>query len=306
MANCGVVSELLVRAAVGACLAGDEEVAGEVCRLEMMINARSEDVGEGGRGSDEWLYGRSGYLYLLRMLRQFFPAAIEIQTLVDSAIRNSIVRIMDDWRTNPDGEGWMWHGKKYLGAAHGLAGIVAQVVMGCRVSGTPIPADLESIVSGLLDQQLDTGNWPASRDSERDELVQFCHGAPGILISLLSIRDSFPSLRHRIDTACARGREAIEARGLLTKPPSLCHGITGNALAFEDEERLGRFLGFTTREYLERNEDVFRRLGMEGLRDEGFGLFTGEGGRAWGFLVGEMVGEGRGDWWGLVVGFNDL
>ncbi|KAF8434653.1 hypothetical protein BGX38DRAFT_1136226, partial [Terfezia claveryi] len=272
MGNCGVASELLVRSAVEACLTGNETLAQEVCSLEVLINTDLDDVGGGG-GSSEWLYGRSGYLYLLRMLRHFFPAP-DLRQVVDLAINNTVARIMYDWRAYPDGEGWMWHGKKYLGAVHGVAGIVAQVVMSCRVTGIPIPEELEGIVSGLLDQQFDTGNWPSSKNSSRDDLVQFCHGAPGILISLIPIRDSFPALRHRIDSACTRGRQVVEQRGLLTKPPSLCHGVSGNALAFEDEETLGRFMGYTTREYLERNVGVFRGLGEKELVDEGFGLFT--------------------------------
>ena len=296
-----------MRAVVGACLSGDAKLAGDVCALEALVNAKPEDAWGGGRGSNEWLYGRSGYLYLLRMLREFFPADIELQGVIDGAINSTVARIMDDWRAYPEGEGWMWYGKKYLGAAHGIAGIVVQVVMSCRATGAQIPAEMEGIVSSLLDQQLDTGNWPPSRDGlQRDELVQFCHGAPGMIVSLISIRESFPSLRHRIDSACARGREVVEQRGVLTKPPSLCHGISGNALALEGEEGLGRFVGYTTREYLERNENVFRGLGVEALGDSGFGLFTGEGGRAWVFLVGFLVGERGGDWCGRVLGFNDL
>ena len=304
--NCGVASELIVRAAVRACLTGDGALAQEVCALEVVINAKPENMGD-ERGSDEWLYGRSGYLYLLRMLRRFSsaPAVAYLRWLIDGAINKTVARIMDDWRAYPGGQGWMWHGKKYLGAVHGVAGIVAQVVLSCRATGAPIPGDLEGIVSELLDQQLDTGNWPSSKDGLRDDLVQFCHGAPGVIVSLISIRDSFPSLRHRIDSACTRGRQVVEQRGLLTKAPSLCHGIGGNALAFEDEERFGRFVGYTTREYLERNEDVFGGLCVEELVDRGFGLFTGEGGRAWGFLVGFLVGQGGGDWWGRVIGFTD-
>ncbi|KAF8429273.1 hypothetical protein EV426DRAFT_557621 [Tirmania nivea] len=303
--NCGVATELLVRATVGACLARDETRVEEVCAMEIIVNAMPEDAGSGG--SNEWLYGRSGYLYLLRMLRKYFPAApAGLKEALDSATLKTVARIMHDWRACPEGVGWMWHGKRYLGAAHGVAGIITQVVMSCRAAGTAIPAELEDIVSDLLDQQLDSGNWPGSRGSSWDELVQFCHGAPGMLICLQEIRESFPALLRQIDSACARARAVVEQRGLLTKPPSLCHGITGNALALGEEEGLGRFLGYTTREYLERHERLFRGLGAGELADEGFGLFTGEGGRAWSFLMAYLMGEEGGDWGRKVVGFNDL
>ena len=307
-----MAGELLVRAVVKACLTGDETLVREVCALGDLINAIRDDEEavdvEIARGSDEWMYGRSGYLYLLRTLRHFFsaPADADLRGTLDAVINRTVARIMEDWRLNPEGDGWMWHGKTYLGAAHGVAGIVAQVVMSCRVTGAPIPTALEGIVSGLLSQQLDSGNWPPGKNELRDDLVQFCHGAPGILISLIPIIDAFPSLRQQIDSAFARGRQVVEERGLLTKPPSLCHGISGNALAFEDQEPLERLLGYTTRGYLESNEGMYTRLRLEEVVDDRFGLFTGEGGRAWGFLVGLSVGQGNGDWWGRVVGFNDL
>ena len=86
----------------------------------------------------------------------------------------------------------------------------------------------------LLDEQLPGGNWPASEiissGQTSKELVQFCHGAPGFVASLLPLRQYFPKLESRIDEAVAKARNCIWREGLLTKEPNICYGIFGNAL----------------------------------------------------------------------------
>ena len=78
----------------------------------------------------------------------------------------------------------------------------------------------------LLTYQYDSGNFPATIPPERDRLVQVCHGAPGVVVCLLSIREWFPGMREKIDRAVQRGRECILERGLLFKEPCLCHGTS--------------------------------------------------------------------------------
>ena len=83
---------------------------------------------------------------------------------------------------------------------------------------------VEADLAVLLTYQYDSGNWPSSLPPERDRLVQVCHGAPGIVISLLSIKQYFPNLEEKIDKAIAKGRQCILERGLCTKDPCICHG----------------------------------------------------------------------------------
>ena len=74
------------------------------------------------------------------------------------------------------------------------------------------------------------GNWPVVEGKEI-KLVQFCQSPPGFVVSLLDIRPHLPNMQTQID-------EAIElGRGLLTKEPNICHGITGNAPALEASQR---------------------------------------------------------------------
>lgn len=184
-----------------------------------------------------------------------------------------------------------------VGAVHGTMGIITQVVLTDHRWAHKLEAELEK----LLSLQLDSGNWPASVPSsssssrDRDRLVQACHGAPGIIISLLSVRPYFPRLKDKIDRAVSQGRRAVKERGLLTKEPCLCHGISGNALALEGRDFEG-FLSHTTGGEMRAME----RDGMMERSDEPGGLWTGEAGRAWAWAVADKGLDRR------LLGYNDV
>ena len=167
---------------------------------------------------DELLYGRAGTLYLLRMVRHWVPGSND---LVDPAIAEISNTILNR------GSNWTWHGRRYLGAVHGDIGIVTQLIL----TSPSLAPRLQAILERLLDMQLPDGNWPSSEESGAGKgLVQFCHGAPGFILSLSALRPYFPDLRSRFDEAISKGRECIWSQGLLKKEPCLCHGIFGNAL----------------------------------------------------------------------------
>lgn len=168
---------------------------------------------------------------------------------------------------------------KDLGAVHGRIGIITQIVM-----SDPSKASDPTILASLdrcLKLQTSDGNWPSSVESGHSHLIQFCHGAPGFVISLKAIKEYFlPDLHERIDLACKMGESCIVEKGLLTKEPNLCHGITGNALALPWPPRK-HFMSYTI-------ADVVAEGKKEGLyieSDDPYGLFCGEAGRAWGWYV---------------------
>lgn len=207
--KCGIGDEKLCYEAVAAAVTQDQR------HVRELVSCIPEAVR--GHYPDELLHGRAGTLYLLRMVRRWVP---DSSSLVADTVAQVTQRIMEN---GPD---WKWRGKRYLGAVHGDIGIVAQLVL-----STPgLAPKLEGVLERLLDMQLEDGNWPSSEEHANASLVQFCHGATGFVHSLLSLRQYFPGLRQKIDTAVRRGRECIWTRGLLSKEPSLCHGIFGNAL----------------------------------------------------------------------------
>ena len=242
--------------------------------------------------SNEWLYGRAGYLYLLRLLKSHFLSQPNAVSSIDSATDALVSTIMSSPRP------WMWHGMEGFGAVHGSAGIITQVYLSDESQGEALQADVQV----LLDKQLPNGNWPVA-PGRGDRLVQVCHGAPGIVISLkkLHMRGFFhgnPELSERANLAIKKGIECIAEKGLLTKYPSLCHGIAGNALAFPlYQETLLRFMTCMTEDFVEQGKGIIFTQG----EDDVMSLWTGPAGRLWAWYI--YLSEGH---WKDLIGYSDI
>lgn len=235
---------------------------------------------------NELLYGRAGFLYLLRLVKVSFEDDPKTLQLITDTQDDVVDAILDSPRP------WKWRGKAYVGAVHGTMGIITQIVL---TNPAKYAEKMEVELAVLLTYQYDSGNFPSSVPPERDRLVQVCHGAPGVVTSLESIREYFPNLKDRIDKAITKGREAVLERGLLTKEPCLCHGISGNALALEDKE-FEHFLTYTTGHEMKSME----KDGMLEKSSAPESLFQGEAGRAWTWAVAEKGLPKR------ILGYNDL
>ncbi|EXJ73748.1 uncharacterized protein A1O5_03510 [Cladophialophora psammophila CBS 110553] len=277
--HCGIGNEVLAQLAIRAAMEQDPSLVQRLCSYEGVIN----DTG----GSDEWLYGRSGYLYFLRLARCGFEEGSKASEMIDATIRKTVQRILASKQP------WTWHGKAYLGAAHGSFGILCQLVL----SSPRCAQTLEHLLSSLLDTQFSSGNFPSSLPPGSDKLVQFCHGGPGAVLALRSLRPHFPSLQSKIDSAINAAQEDTWARGLLTKQPCLCHGIAGNALALDDDARFHHFLACMSTEGLES----VGWLKEAGRDDQFVALYTGEAGRAWAWAIADKGLDEK-----TCIGFNDL
>jgi lantibiotic modifying enzyme len=121
----------------------------------------------------------------------------------------------------------------YLGPVHGFAGQMLPLLRGWDW----LEAEERERVAAALSRTLAANaweseqgvNWPAvaSRQSE-PYLVQYCHGAPGILITFAeALLDS-----HEVDNLLRRAGELIWHAGPLRKGANLCHGTAGNGYAF--------------------------------------------------------------------------
>jgi hypothetical protein len=221
---------------------------------------------------NEHLSGRAGTLALLRIVRHWVPhAAAVVQECMTLLITTIIERIP-----------WRFHGHSYIGAAHGSIGIITQIVL-CE----PYRAReviIESEISKLVDLQAADGHWFITEDPELGEsdLVHYCHGSPGFVLSLLKMRPSLsPALQERVDVAVEKGQKEVWEKGLLRKEPNLCHGITGNMLALTDWKQREHFLAHATAEKVEEG----KKNGDFIAGDDRFGLLWGEGGRAWGWMM---------------------
>ena len=222
----GIGDELMVMHTVNALLRGHVESAAAVVELAgLTLDAKYCN-------SNEWLYGRAGTLYLLRALKTHFAASNDAQR--DSLLRQiekAIDALCKAIVSSP--RPWSWHRKHYLGAAHGDVGIITQVVLSRPSYAAAVRDDLLAV----LNSEFKSGNWPSSLPSSGDDkLVQFCHGAPGVVVSLQSLAPHFPELGPEIGRAIERGRQCVLEKGLLRKEACLCHGIAGNVMALGGHE----------------------------------------------------------------------
>ncbi|KAJ7198809.1 hypothetical protein GGX14DRAFT_468927 [Mycena pura] len=230
----------------------------------------SEDRGQNSPPDDgcEVLYGRAGLLYALLRLRAASrrvihpggPASSELLTTVRAlstkdTIKNLVEAII---RRGESGASlytaelaggvapplmWSWHGKRYLGAAHGVAGILHILLLCPADVVRPHMPSILRTAEWLIGIQRDTGNWPTAAPSASasgstdEELVQWCHGASGILIFLTTLlrlvssaSAAAPLLRPLIASVQA-GAGLVYRHGLLRKGLGLCHGVAGSVFA---------------------------------------------------------------------------
>ncbi|OLN82378.1 LanC-like protein GCL2 [Colletotrichum chlorophyti] len=200
----------------------------------------------------ELLFGYSGLLYMIRAVEFWKPETTSLLAVVKARIVENILGA---------GPGWTWHGKRYIGAVHGDIGILTQLVLtDTKLGHNPM---VRSVLRRLLNLQRDDGNWPSKdQDDARHELVQFCHGAPGFISSLLHVRPYFTGMEDDIDNAINAGRKAVWREGLLRKEPCLCHGILGNLLVLPPGSQRDHFLAWSLPNKIEEekraDETVFR------------------------------------------------
>jgi hypothetical protein len=124
-----------------------------------------------------------------------------------------------------------------LGAGHGFAGNAYALLRGAAL----LPAERREELYDRCVETLrttavfegDGANWPPSTGTPRPGrtqiLVQWCHGAPGIVTGLAD----FPVRRSvEMDEMLVKAGNTVWNAGPLTKGPGICHGTAGNGYAF--------------------------------------------------------------------------
>ena len=191
----------------------------------------------------EILYGRAGYLTAILFARKHLKDAAFGRAVVVNTVRTIIengVATARKYQTNLPLL-WEWHGSLYLGAAHGVVGILCTLVnfvdelslVDEQIGGGIKSMDLIRQTIDVLDndQTFPSGNLRSSIGREKDKLVHWCHGAPGYVLLLVKAHALFSekSYLRRAEMIC---NNVIYPRGLLRKGVGLCHGISGNAYSF--------------------------------------------------------------------------
>ncbi|KAF5934986.1 hypothetical protein HYC85_026115 [Camellia sinensis] len=267
---------------------------------------------------DELLYGRDGFLwaclflnkhigegtipsdYILRPLYALLPIDLKwIGAVVNDILKNG--RALGVKERCPFM--FEWYGEKYWGAAHGMAGIM-HVLMYAKLS----PDEAEEVkctLKYMIKYRFPSGNYPSSeQDCKSDCLVHWCHGAPGMALTLIKAAEVVKWKRHAhyliviVKQGVFGDKEFLEAavnaagvvwnRGLL-KRVGICHGISGNTFVFlslyrltGNKEFLYRAKAFTCF-LLDRAHRLISEGEMHG-GDNPYSLFEGIGGMACLFL----------------------
>lgn len=177
-------------------------------------------------GADEMLIGRCGYLlgilWLNRQLRREIIPLNEMKKMSSIIIRSGRnyanrfklqIPLM-----------FQFHGREYVGAAHGISAILLALLM------VPLDekdlADVKTTIDAILVLQDDLGNFPSKFNKPEAHLVHWCHGASGVVYLMAKAYKVFGNQKYL--NSCLNCGELVWKRGLLRKGPGICHGVAGN------------------------------------------------------------------------------
>ena len=154
----------------------------------------------------------------------------------------NVEQVWSTWQPSPSAHCHLWTQHLYgevvqlLGAGHGFAGNAYALLRGARL----LPAERREALydrcvetlSATVEVEGDCANWPPGvgtpREGREKTLVQWCHGAPGIVTAM----KDFPAGRSpAMDEMLLRAGNLIWKAGPLAKGHGLCHGTAGNGYA---------------------------------------------------------------------------
>ncbi|KAJ6567571.1 hypothetical protein DFH09DRAFT_1155795 [Mycena vulgaris] len=249
------------------------QVVQSATKMAVSEDQRGDSSDDGGC---EVLYGRAGLLYALLRLRSASRRAVHlggsssdelvakiavlssednIQLLVQSIIYRgelgaAVYAAELAGKLPAPPLMWTWHGKRYMGAAHGVAGILHILLLCPANIIRPYMETILRTVEWLVGCQGANGNWPSvapsgndtgyhtdpGYDTDQKELVQWCHGASGILLLLCTVlRCATPTspapLLGKVIASVQAGAALVYRHGLLSKGVGICHGVAGSVFA---------------------------------------------------------------------------
>lgn len=198
----------------------------------------------------EVLYGRAGALQVILFLRKWGEnpnvgsdlAKTIIHMILKEGMSYAAVTQRDKSVATTLPLLWQWHDRPYLGAAHGVVGILHTLLHFTREVGelgSMAQIDymrlIKETIDGLNDHCAPGGNLKSRPGRDRrergEELVHWCHGAPGHALLLVKASEVFDNESY-LEAAEDLARNVIFPRGVLRKGVGLCHGISGNGYVF--------------------------------------------------------------------------
>lgn len=188
-------------------------------------------------GSDELFVGRAGYLCGSLLLNRKLGTNV-VPSGVTRSLFDAIIESGRQYSQRHHSKSplmYSYYRTEYLGAGHGLSYIL-QVLLNFPEHFTD-RKEVETIIRHAVDFVLSCewpdGNYPPvpgeARDQE-DELVHWCHGAPGVVYLLAKAYLTWKDDKYL--QAAKRCAELTWQKGLLRKGPGICHGVAGSGYVF--------------------------------------------------------------------------
>ena len=241
---CGIAGPLAIKATISPELSDTSVVPDEVdsrkC-VETLVQILTT-VTHDDNIPNELLYGRAGYLYALLYVKN--KAGNSISSVISNeSIKNLALSIIDRGMKYAKQNKlsvpmwWHWHDKEYIGAAHGICGILLMLLSAREfIPEELLTSHLKPTLDYLVSLQYPSGNFPSSVSGHgmptNDKLLHWCHGAPGVIYLLIKAHAIWPNNEDSYLKRARQCGDTIWKRGLLKKGYGICHGVSGNAYAF--------------------------------------------------------------------------
>lgn len=135
--------------------------------------------------SCELMYGRSGYLYCLLLSNHYFAKSVVPKNIISKVVKG----IVDQGKLGRNQDinmMWKWHNHPYLGAAHGVSGIIHTLLSASVENDVLI--DVDKLMETVIRFQLKDGNY---KDNTHVPKCQWCYGAPAMMPTLLKCHERF-------------------------------------------------------------------------------------------------------------------
>ena len=151
--------------------------------------------------------------------------------------------LMDNWKQDTETGEWLWQSqvfgpkRHYYGACHGIAGNANILLQGADL----LPNNCtEMIINRTIStlniavkKETTFANWALCTKPNIDKLlVQWCHGAAGIVTAMGRTPISDSSNSKLLDELLKKTGELVWQAGPLAKGSNICHGTSGNGYAF--------------------------------------------------------------------------
>lgn len=151
--------------------------------------------------------------------------------------------LLDNWVNDNNTGQWLWQSevfgpkRHYYGACHGITGNANILLQGADLLPTHYTnLIIKRTVNTLLLSAKREGNltnWAlCTKPDIEKQLVQWCHGAAGIVTAMARTPSTVLSESQQLDILLEETATLVWQAGPLVKGSNICHGTSGNGYAF--------------------------------------------------------------------------